>query len=63
MLDVRRQVDFIGEEVDDDGRQIEVYGGAGKSGGQRQKLTTIVLWSRPRYQLCGDSGVGPQPMA
>ena len=56
VLDVRRHVDFIGEEVDDDGRQIEVYrSGAGKSGGQRQKLTTTCLAAALRYQLCGDS--------
>mgnify|MGYP000601464893 CR=1 FL=1 len=56
VLDVRRHVDFIGEEVDDDGRQIEVYrSGAGKSGGQRQMLTTTCLAAALRYQLCGDS--------
>ena len=56
VLDVRRHVDFIGEEVDEDGRQIEVYrSGAGKSGGQRQKLTTTCLAAALRYQLCGDS--------
>lgn len=56
VLDVRRHVDFIGEEVDEDGRQVEVYrSGAGKSGGQRQKLTTTCLAAALRYQLCGDS--------
>ena len=56
MLDVRRHVDFIGEEVDDDGRQIEVYrSGAGKSGGQRREAHDDLPGCRPRYQLCGDS--------
>jgi uncharacterized protein YPO0396 len=37
-------VEFIGREVDAEGRQVEVYrGGSGKSGGQGQKLATTCL--------------------
>ena len=56
VLDVRRHVEFIGQEVDEEGREVEVYrSGAGKSGGQRQKLTTTCLAAAFRYKLCGDS--------
>ena len=56
VLDVRGHVEFIGQECDEDGREVEVYrSGAGKSGGQRQKLTTTCLAAALRYQLCGDS--------
>jgi uncharacterized protein YPO0396 len=44
VLDVRQHVEFIGREVDAEGRQVEVYrGGSGKSGGQGQKLATTCL--------------------
>ncbi len=60
VLDVRRHVEFIGQEVDEEGREVEVYrSGAGKSGGQRQKLTTTCLAAALRYQLCGDSVTVP----
>ena len=52
VLDVRLHVEFIGREVDLEGREIEVYrSGAGKSGGQRQKLATTCLAAALRYQL------------
>jgi uncharacterized protein YPO0396 len=59
MLDVRQHVEFIGRELDADGAEIEVYrSGAGKSGGQRQKLATTCLAAALRYQLGGhDHGV------
>ncbi|MEO9214044.1 MAG: SbcC/MukB-like Walker B domain-containing protein [Rhodanobacter sp.] len=62
VLDVRLHVEFIGEEVDaDSGRQLEVYrSGAGKSGGQRQKLATTCLAAALRYQLGDEDGGVPQ---
>lgn len=58
-LDVRAQVDFVIREMDAEGREVEVYrSGAGKSGGQRQKLTATILAAALRYQLGGkESGV------
>jgi len=54
VLDVRLHVEFIAREVDKDNREIEVYrSGAGKSGGQRQKLATTCLAAALRYQLGG----------
>lgn len=62
VLDVRLHVEFIGEELDSDsGRQVEVYrSGAGKSGGQRQKLATTCLAAALRYQLGGEDGGFPR---
>lgn len=62
VLDVRLHVEFIGEELDaQSGRQLEVYrSGAGKSGGQRQKLATTCLAAALRYQLGGEDGGMPQ---
>lgn len=59
VLDVRMHVEFIGLERDADGTEVEVYqSGAGKSGGQRQKLATTCLAAALRYQLGGsDHGV------
>ena len=59
VLDVRLHVEFIGREIDTAGVEIEVYqSGAGKSGGQRQKLATTCLAAALRYQLGGsDHGV------
>jgi len=55
VLDVRRHVEFIGREIDEGGVEVEIYrGGAGKSGGQRQKLATTCLAAALRYQLGGD---------
>ncbi|HEX7324590.1 MAG TPA: SbcC/MukB-like Walker B domain-containing protein [Rhodanobacteraceae bacterium] len=62
VLDVRLHVEFIGEEIDaQSGRQLEVYrSGAGKSGGQRQKLATTCLAAALRYQLGDEDGDLPQ---
>lgn len=62
VLDVRLHVEFIGEEIDaQSGRQLEVYrSGAGKSGGQRQKLATTCLAAALRYQLGDEDGGIPQ---
>ncbi len=59
VLDVRLHVEFIGREIDTAGVEVEVYqSGAGKSGGQRQKLATTCLAAALRYQLGGsDLGV------
>ena len=57
VLDVRLHVEFVGRELDDDGRELEVYrSGAGKSGGQREKLATTCLAAALRYQLGGREG-------
>ncbi|HEX22331.1 MAG TPA: ATP-binding protein, partial [Chromatiales bacterium] len=57
VLDVRRHVEFIGRELDRDGREVEIYrSGAGKSGGQREKLATTCLAAALRYQLGGTDG-------
>jgi uncharacterized protein YPO0396 len=55
VLDVRMHVEFIGVELDAETRQqVEIYrSGAGKSGGQRQKLATTCLAAALRYQLGG----------
>lgn len=62
VLDVRQHVEFIGVEQEaDTRRQVEVYrSGAGKSGGQRQKLATTCLAAALRYQLGGDDGHLPR---
>ncbi|EPJ88289.1 ATP-binding protein [Pseudomonas sp. CFII68] len=59
VLDVRQHVEFIGREIDEEGIEVEIYrSGAGKSGGQRQKLATTCLAAALRYQLGGsDHGV------
>jgi uncharacterized protein YPO0396 len=54
VLDVRQHVEFIGREKDEGGFEVEIYrSGAGKSGGQRQKLATTCLAAALRYQLGG----------
>jgi uncharacterized protein YPO0396 len=54
VLDVRQHVEFIGREKDESGVEVEIYrSGAGKSGGQRQKLATTCLAAALRYQLGG----------
>lgn len=62
VLDVRQHVEFFGIELDAQTRaQIEIYrSGAGKSGGQRQKLATTCLAAALRYQLGGDDGALPR---
>lgn len=59
VLDVRLHVEFNVRELDEEHRELEVYqGGAGKSGGQKQKLATTCLAAALRYQLGGrDRGV------
>lgn len=61
VLDVRLHVEFIGVELDAATRQqVEIYrSGAGKSGGQRQKLATTCLAAALRYQLGGAEGQLP----
>lgn len=55
VLDVRLHVEFIGRERDQNNQEVEVYrSGAGKSGGQRQKLATTCLAAALRYQLGGN---------
>jgi YD repeat-containing protein len=57
VLDVRLHVEFIGRELDAERRELEVYrSGAGKSGGQREKLATTCLAAALRYQLGGRDG-------
>jgi uncharacterized protein YPO0396 len=55
-------VEFVGVEKDaGTGDTVEVYrSGAGKSGGQRQKLATTCLAAALRYQLGGDDGHLPR---
>lgn len=62
VLDVRQHVEFVGVELDGETRaQIEIYrSGAGKSGGQRQKLATTCLAAALRYQLGGEDGELPR---
>lgn len=61
VLDVRLHVEFIARELDQDGVEVEVYrSGAGKSGGQRQKLAATCLAAALRYQLGGQDRALPQ---
>jgi len=61
VLDVRLHVEFLGRESDAEGAPVEVYqGGAGKSGGQRQKLATTCLAAALRYQLGGEDRALPK---
>jgi len=54
VLDVRQHVEFVVRELDEEEREVEVYSsGAGKSGGQRQKLAATCLAAALRYQLGG----------
>lgn len=60
VLDVRQHVDFVGHELDDNGDIVEIYrSGAGKSGGQRQRLTATCLAAALRYQLGGADRAAP----
>ncbi len=60
VLDVRQHVEFIGREMDEGGVEVEIYrSGAGKSGGQRQKLATTCLAAALRYQLGGSDHGAP----
>lgn len=52
VLDVRQHVEFVARELDESGKEMDVYrSGAGKSGGQRQKLAATCLAAALRYQL------------
>jgi uncharacterized protein YPO0396 len=54
VLDVRQHVEFVARELDAEDQEVEVYrSGAGKSGGQRQKLAATCLAAALRYQLGG----------
>ncbi len=60
VLDVRQHVEFIARELDESGMEVEVYrSGAGKSGGQRQKLAATCLAAALRYQLGGQDRALP----
>lgn len=61
VLDVRQHVEFIARELDEDDIEQEVYrSGAGKSGGQRQKLAATCLAAALRYQLGGQERALPR---
>jgi uncharacterized protein YPO0396 len=54
VLDVREHVTFQGREINGNNETLDIYdSGAGKSGGQRQKLTMTCLVAALRYQLGG----------
>jgi uncharacterized protein YPO0396 len=60
VLDVRQHVDFVARELDEANVEVEVYrSGAGKSGGQRQKLAATCLAAALRYQLGGQDRTLP----
>jgi uncharacterized protein YPO0396 len=60
VLDVRQHVDFVARELDVLNREVDVYrSGAGKSGGQRQKLAATCLAAALRYQLGGQDRALP----
>jgi uncharacterized protein YPO0396 len=60
VLDVRQHVEFVARELDEDDIEVEVYrSGAGKSGGQRQKLAATCLAAALRYQLGGQERALP----
>lgn len=62
VLDVRNHVTFTACEIDNQGKVIETYfDGSGKSGGQRQKLTTTCLAAALRYQLGSKGRIYSQP--
>jgi uncharacterized protein YPO0396 len=60
VLDVRQHVEFVARELDDINEEVEIYrSGAGKSGGQRQKLAATCLAAALRYQLGGQDRALP----
>jgi uncharacterized protein YPO0396 len=60
VLDVRQHVEFVARELDEGDVEVEVYrSGAGKSGGQRQKLAATCLAAALRYQLGGQDRALP----
>jgi uncharacterized protein YPO0396 len=61
VLDVRQHVEFVAKEFGADGRVRDIFqSGAGKSGGQRQKLAATCLAAALRYQLAGTQRPLPQ---
>lgn len=61
VLDVRLHVEFVARELDQDGIEKDVFdSGAGKSGGQRQKLAATCLAAALRYQLGGKDRALPR---
>lgn len=61
VLDVRQHVEFVAKEYDAAGNLKDVFqSGAGKSGGQRQKLAATCLAAALRYQLAGTERPLPQ---
>lgn len=60
VLDVRQHVEFVARELDELDEEVEIYrSGAGKSGGQRQKLAATCLAAALRYQLGGQDRALP----
>jgi len=60
VLDVRQHVEFVARELDSYNIEVEIYrSGAGKSGGQRQKLAATCLAAALRYQLGGQDRALP----
>jgi uncharacterized protein YPO0396 len=60
VLDVRQHVEFVARELDSNDDEVEIYrSGAGKSGGQRQKLAASCLAAALRYQLGGQDRALP----
>ncbi|KVM83950.1 hypothetical protein WT05_18210 [Burkholderia stagnalis] len=61
VLDVRQHVEFLAKEFDAQGNVRDIFqSGAGKSGGQRQKLAATCLAAALRYQLAGTDRPLPQ---
>lgn len=61
VLDVRQHVEFRARELDINNEEVEVYmSGAGKSGGQKQKLAAFILAAALRYQLGGPDRAVPR---
>ncbi|AMV48518.1 ATP-binding protein [Paraburkholderia caribensis] len=61
VLDVRQHVEFVAKEFDSAGNLRDIFqSGAGKSGGQRQKLAATCLAAALRYQLAGTDRPLPQ---
>lgn len=61
VLDVRQHVEFRARELDVNQVEVEVYmSGAGKSGGQKQKLAATILAAALRYQLGGPDRTVPR---
>lgn len=61
VLDVRQHVEFVAKEFDAADNVRDIFqSGAGKSGGQRQKLAATCLAAALRYQLAGTQRPLPQ---